>query len=369
MAVRKHPTKKGWWQIVISHGRNNPQDVFSFQGTEAEARAYEAEIRGVPAEISDSKVVDLVARFFDWYTIHRSEKSKDGCDYAFKHLLPVLGDRYITLLHQNDYERYKAKRIEDKVCKRTINIELTYFRAFLRWCREEKGLIPGADPKMFSKKDTAPKPTIVPSRAEMATLIDKLKGDKKTIAQLMAWCGLRRNEALNIKRCNVDLANNLLIITGKGNKTRVIPIIGGPLLLSLTEACKKKGLDDYLFVNPKTSEPYKNIRRTLKNNAQAAGINKRMYNHLLRHSFGTQAMTVGVQQRALQGLMGHSDIRTTEIYTHLSAELLQAEAVKLAAVFDPQPDPAPVPKRRKKPKSSDISDSVITKKGRKTGTL
>ena len=331
MAKYPHPTKKGWWQIFISRGRKQPKKVLTFQGTAAEADAFEAEYKGVPATSSDSKVVDLLGRFLDWYKIHRSDCSNEGLHFALQKLLPVLGDRYVSLLHQNDYERFKAARLADGVSKRTINIELTYFRAFLRWCREEQRMTPGADPKLFPKKDTAPKPTIIPSRAEMDALIGKLTGDKRTLTQLMAWCGLRRNEALTLRRENVDLANNLLIITGKGNKTRIMPIIGAALQESLEAACKDKKRDAYLFLNKRTGKPYTNIRRTLKHSAQAVGIEKRMYNHLLRHSFGTQAMSAGVQQRALQGMLGHADIRTTEIYTHLSADLLLAEAAKLEA--------------------------------------
>jgi len=364
MAVRKHPTKQGWWQIIISHGRKQPQKVLLFQGTEAEARAYEAVVKGVPTVVSDSKVIDLLSRFLDWYVIHRSPKSNDGLGFALKRLLPILGDRYITLLHQNDYERYKASRLADKVSKRTINIELTYFRAFLRWCREEAGLSPGAGPKLFPKKDTQPKATIVPSKIEIEALLANLSGDKRTIARLMAWCGLRRDEALTLTRGNIDLSNRLLIITGKGNKTRPVPIIREQMYQDLWEACKKKKREDYLFVNKKTKEPFHNIRKALKSAAIKAGIDKRMYNHLLRHAFGTEAITAEVNLRALQTMLGHSDIRTTEIYTHMAAELIKTEAAKLAIHFGDKPPKKTPQKPRKKTNKSKTSEmsAIGTKK-------
>jgi len=199
MAIRNHPTKKGWWQIIISNGRHKPQDGYTFQGSEAEARGTEAEIRGIPLESANCKVVELANSFFDWYQIHRSPKTYTECLRSFALLMPILGDRHLSFLHQNDYDRYKTKRLADGVCKRTINIELVYFRAFLAWCKDHN-YIYSATPKLFDKRYTRPKLPVVLSKDELSKLLDKLKGDKKTIATLMAFCGLRRNEALTLKK-------------------------------------------------------------------------------------------------------------------------------------------------------------------------
>jgi site-specific recombinase XerD len=329
MAIRKHPTKgPDWWQIVISRGRSAPQRVIPYQGTEAEAKAFEAEVRGIPAERTDCRVVDLLGRFLDWYMVHRAEKTVEECKRAFKRLLPHLGDKYLTLLRQIDYERYKAARLGQNVSRRTINIELTYFRAYLAWARDN-GHQPGADPQLFEKKYCQPKCLPVLTAPEADALLGQLQGDKRTLAQLMAWCGLRRNEALQLTREQVDLAGRSLIITGKMHKIRQMPIIGAELEAALKEACKGKKPGDYLFINPRTKRPYLNIKRELARAGRKAGLDKQVGNHLLRHSFGTAAVMSGVNLRSLQTMLGHSDIRTTEIYTHMSHQALQLEAAKL----------------------------------------
>jgi len=337
MAIRKHPTKKGWWQIVISQGRKKPQKVYTFQGSEAEARGTEAEIRGIPLESANHKVVELANSFFDWYAIHRAPKTYTECLRSFALLIPILGDRHLSYLHQNDYDRYKTKRLDDGVCKRTINIELVYFRAFLAWCKDHN-YICGAAPKLFEKKYTRPKLPVVLSKVELSKFLDKLKGDKKTIATLMAHCGLRRNEALTLNVENIDIENGLLRITGKGGKTRLMPIVGETLKSALQEAIEGKARVEYVFINKDTGQPYKNIRRTLKHTAKGVGINKRIYNHLLRHTFGAAAVSARVQQRAIQDMMGHADGRTTQMYTQVAAEVISTEALKLSAYLSEKSD-------------------------------
>ena len=329
MAIRPHPTKgAGWWQIIISQGRGKKQKVYVWQGTQAEAHAYEAHLKGVPAAAQDATVADLLGRFFDWYAVHRAAKTNEECHRAFKLLLPLIGKKHLSLLQQIDYDRYKAKRLRDGVAKRTINIELNYLASFLNWAKDQ-GHQPGAMPRRFSKKEEAPKTKTVLSRTEIARLIAAMPEDKRPIVQLMAWCGLRREEALTLQSRHVDFDHRVLIVTGKGSKTRVMPIVGQDLHDALKDRCKDLKQKDYIFINPKTQKPYNSIKRALLGAAQRAGLKKRVHHHLLRHSFGTAAITAGVGQRALQGMLGHSDIRTTEIYTHLAAELLQAEAFKL----------------------------------------
>jgi site-specific recombinase XerD len=345
MAIKPHPTKgPGWWQIVISQGRKQKQKVVVYHGTEAEARALESDIKGLPAEARDCRVVDLAGRFFDWYKMHRAPKSYEECQRSFKLLLPMLGARHLSLLHRNDYERYKAARLDGTaekkgVSKRTINIELTYFRAFLHWAKDT-GHHLGESPILFAKKDTAPKRSAVFSPTELTLLISQLQGDKHTITCLMSHNGLRRDEALHLRRENVDLANRILVILGKGNKTRIIPIVGDNMHQALATACAGKKPGEHLFINKKTKAPYNNIRKAIRSAATRAGIEKRVYNHLLRHSFGTAAVVAGANLRSIQTILGHSDIRTTEIYTHMGGELLQIEAGKIAGLMTPSATPS-----------------------------
>ena len=373
MSIKPHPTKKGWWYIIISHGRKGSKnykatEYIPFQGTEARALAFERELRGIAPENNGRiKVIDLLDSFFTWHAT-MYPKTHDLCQLAFKKLIPYLGNHFIQYIRNSDYEPYKAARLAteivpkkrqhrkdrayDKnaetdeeyaarciaetrtVCKRTIQIELNYFRTFLRWCKDEEKYTVGDFPKGFPKSQQKAKAKVVLSLGEIPRIIENQKeGFQRTLTMLMVQNGLRKTEALTLRKRNIDLDNNALIVTGKGDKTRVMPIVTQDLhnILKATIADKKP--DDYLFINPRTKRPYTNIKKSLKSAAVAAGIDKRVYNHLMRHSFVTSAIISGVPVSAVRELAGHEDIRTTQDYTKLMAEYLQGEAVKISSAI------------------------------------
>lgn len=384
MSIKPHPTKKGWWYIIISHGRKGsktykPTEYIPYEGTEARALAFERELRGLqPDNNGRIKVIDLLDSFFTWHQTNMKPKTHTECMAAFKRLIPYLGNKYISYLRNSDYEPYKADRLATlivpkrrkhrtdrvhdsyaetdeeyatrcvaetrNVSKRSIQIELNYFRTFIRWARDEEKYTVGDLPKGFSKDQQKSKGKVVLALTEIPALIEHQKeGFQRTLTMLMLQNGLRKTEALTLRKRNVDLKNNCLIITGKNDKTRVVPIVTPDLYKALEEAGEKKQPADFLFVNPKTKRPYTNIMKSLKSAAVSAGIDKRVYNHLMRHSFITSGLMAGVSVSAMRDLAGHEDIRTTQEYTHFIAEHLQSEAVKIASVMLVQkiaPEPA-----------------------------
>lgn len=370
MSIKKHPTRgDGWWYIVISHGRKQPADYLLFEGSEARALAFERELRGIsPDNNSKLKVIDLLERFLNWHETNMKPKTHKECQSAFTKMLPYLGNKYIAYLRNSDYEPYKAARLATKiipkkrthrkdrkhdknaesdeayfnrcqtetrhVSKRTIQIELNYFRTFLRWCSDEEKYKVGDFPKGFPKRQQKAKAKVVLSLDEIPKLIENQKvGFQRTITMLMLQNGLRKTEALTLKKCNVDIKNNCLIVTGKGDKTRVVPIITQELKEALEDAATGKNSNEYLFVNPKTNRPYTNIKKSLKSAALKAGIEKRVYNHLMRHSFVTSGIMAGVPVAAMRDLAGHEDIRTTQEYVNLISPYLQEEVKKIASVI------------------------------------
>lgn len=339
MSVHQHPTKgPGWWQIYISNGRNKKRTVHVYQGTEAEAMDVEAQLRGIPKSISTQKASDVIGRFLDWYAIHRSANSMIYAENALPKIIKRLGNKNLTIYRQADYTRYKQLRAGDGVTKRTVNIELLIWSSMLRFATEQLNINIGDMPQLYPRKQTKPPDKQPLTAEETSRLIAELDGDKQTIAMLYAYCGLRRNEALTLTRGQVDLDRNLLHIIGKGDKARLVPIVSDALQQKITTACKGKQRTDILFISPKSQpdnpQPYKNIKRALKGAALRAGIEKPVYNHLLRHSAATNAVVAGVNIRALQTILGHSDIRTTELYTHMAAEIVLTEAQKMAGLHN-----------------------------------
>ena len=370
MSLKRHPTKgPDWWYIIISHGRKAPAEYITFQGTEVEAKAFENEIRGIaPDNENRLKVIDKLSSFLEWHKTNMSAKTHVDCQAAFKKLLPYLGNKYIAYLHNRDYEPYKAARLSTSIIpkkrghrpdrkhdsraeteeeyeircqaetryisKRTIQIELNHFRSFLRWCKEEEKITVGDFPKGFPKSQQKPKQKVVLAPSEIPTLLGELsEGFQRTLTMLMLQNGLRKTEALTLRKSNVDLVNNCLIVTGKNDKTRVVPIVTEELRKALEGQGEGKKPVDFLFINPRTERPYTNIKKSLKSAAVAAGIDKRVYNHLMRHSFVTSAIMSGVPVAAVRDMAGHEDIRTTQGYTHLIMDYLKTESSKIASVM------------------------------------
>lgn len=145
----------------------------------------------------------------------------------------------------------------------------------------------------------------------------------------MAYNGLRRNEAFNLQAQDVDLAGGNITIRGKGNKWRVVPVVA-PELLKQLKLAKEKVQIGCLLPNEETGNPYHDIRKPIRRAAKQAGITKHINPHLFRHSFGTALVGAQVNLRVIQGLLGHSEIATTQIYTHLNTAMLKDGANAMA---------------------------------------
>ncbi len=351
MSIKKHPTKgRGWWQLRISNGRKGKDEYVTYEGSRAEAIAFEADLRGIPSEAEDQRPNDVIGRFLDWYYLENSEATASAAEKTLPRMIDCLGNRPLRHFRHADYTRYKKKRSDDGVTRKTVNIEFSYWRAMLKFAKIDLQVPIGDLPRLYTKRQTRPPNKQVLTPDETRRLLNEMHGDKKTIAMLYSFCALRRNEALHLTRGMVELERGLLHIRGKGDKGRIVPIVGEELKERLAKACihyprirrgkqvdkndkiRPKRNDEYLFISVQTGEPYQNIKKGIKMAAIRAGITKDVHNHLLRHSGATAAIQAGVNLRSLQAILGHSDIRMTEIYTHMAADFLIDEGAKMAAL-------------------------------------
>ncbi|MBR5778624.1 MAG: tyrosine recombinase XerD [Bacteroidales bacterium] len=150
--------------------------------------------------------------------------------------------------------------------------------------------------------------------------------------EVLYGCGLRVSELVDLTLSQLYLDEECLLITGKGNKQRWVPINSGAitvlrnyLTLIRTQIPVKAGHENYVFLNrrgTKLSRVY--VFMVIKKAAEAAGIRKQVSPHSLRHSFATELVQNGADLRAVQEMLGHSSITTTEIYTHVSRSYLRA---------------------------------------------
>jgi integrase/recombinase XerD len=146
----------------------------------------------------------------------------------------------------------------------------------------------------------------------------------------MYACGLRASEAIDLEVSDVDLRHGVLRARGKGNKERLVPV--GREAVAAVRAYLQRGRpglvglheERRLFVNRRGSGlTRQGLYKIVQRHARTAGLDSKMSPHTLRHTFATHLLAGGCDLRAVQEMLGHADIATTQIYTHLSAERLK----------------------------------------------
>lgn len=153
----------------------------------------------------------------------------------------------------------------------------------------------------------------------------------KAIIEVMYSCGLRVSEVISLKISNIYFEDGFVKVYGKGDKERLIPICHETIntLLLYMKQCRvhqhiAPKYSDIVFIsNRGTSLTRQSVFLIIKSAAEKAGIKKEISPHTLRHSFATHLLEGGADLRAVQQMLGHSNITTTEIYTHVSDEHLR----------------------------------------------
>lgn len=236
---------------------------------------------------------------------------------------------YITVLHK----KYKQKTVKRKIA--TIKAFYIYM--------EEEELIPDNPFRKIKVKfkETLKLPRIIP-RMEIERLLNYMYSHPSrnnrywlrdvAIVEMLFAVGARVYEISNIHRDCVDLSSGTLRIMGKGGKERYLNIASPSVLVLLKkyynaneEAIRKSG---YFFIN-RNGKRYteQSIRLMVKKYSKLAGIERNITPHMFRHSFATYLIEEGVDISCVQPILGHSSIKTTQIYIHVAAGM-QAEILR-----------------------------------------
>ncbi|MDB4196056.1 MAG: site-specific tyrosine recombinase XerD [Flavobacteriales bacterium] len=177
---------------------------------------------------------------------------------------------------------------------------------------------------------------------EIQTLIDtidlsSMNGERnKAILETLYGCGLRVSELVNLKISNIYFDEEFIKVVGKGDKERLVPISGSALkqidiyLNQVRNHVKiAKGFEDFVFLNRSGKSLTRVMIFTIiKQLTEKAGIKKTISPHTFRHSFATHLVNAGADLRAVQDMLGHVSITTTEIYMHLDRSYLHEEIRK-----------------------------------------
>lgn len=170
-------------------------------------------------------------------------------------------------------------------------------------------------------------------RLEQAIDLSKWEGQRnKAIIEVLFSCGLRVSELVNLKMSALYLDEQFVRIMGKGSKERLVPISENAIkqlkywFIDRSHMSIKPGEEDYVFLNRRGAHLTRTmILIMIKRLGAEAGIQKTISPHTLRHSFATALLEGGADLRAIQSMLGHESIGTTEIYTHIDTHTLREE--------------------------------------------
>jgi integrase/recombinase XerD len=251
----------------------------------------------------------------------------------------ALRGRVLNDVRESDINGYFAER-HAQTRATTANRRLTVFKRYFRWALRERFI--NADPTL--RLMAARQPLRVPktmSEAQVEALLNApdtgtpLGQRDRAMLELMYASGLRVSELVTLKTFHVGHNEHVLRVTGKGNKERLVPfgqIAGQWLQVYLTQARREmlgQAQSEDLFVTSRGSRAGNAMTRAMfwqlvKKYALVAGITTPLSPHTLRHAFATHLLNHGADLRAVQMLLGHADISTTTIYTHVARERLKS---------------------------------------------
>lgn len=368
MAVRP---KNDRWEIDIRLGRQKRVRV-AFQGTKEEAHIAERELKkklGRPVGGSET-INSLVEDYLQYVKNHQAPLTyREKKRMLFSNLLAYFGNMYPDLISPQIIEKYKSKRLAEAGPRnRQINMEILCLSALIKWAWDQ-GIC--SDPMVRVKRlpYSRPLPAHL-SQEETQAFLDALNPTMRAMFGCMALAGLRKNEVARLTWSQIDLSTNTILVQGKGSRQRIVPIAPSleTLLKSLPRTSEKardimnnesnplykafhtkdhpqhqEALDKvrryleaavWVFPSRITGRPLTDIRKAIEWAKKKAGITKRITPHMLRHSFATHLLEKGINLRTIQDLLGHAQVTTTEIYTHV-AQNVARKAVNLLDYHSP----------------------------------
>ncbi len=240
----------------------------------------------------------------------------------------------IAYVDETHINKYIASLKRAELSKQTIARKIIAIKEFHKFLYTEK--ITDTDAAKFIELPKPSKPLpIVLSKEEIFKMMDSISTDSplglrdKAIMETLYASGLRISELVNLKTADLHLREKYIVVIGKGNKERMVPL--GDMAVIALRAYLEKGRP-YLSKKPGTTlfynyqgnqisrqSVYKFIVKLAKDN----GITKEISPHTIRHSFATHLLEGGTDLRVVQELLGHEDISTTQIYTHIDRSRLK----------------------------------------------
>ncbi len=241
-----------------------------------------------------------------------------------------------TDIHQQDIRRYTASRHSQGLSARSLQRRLAALRAFYRYLNRERlckqnPAVGVRAPKLRRKLPTTFDVDQINQLLDQPAT-DELALRDRAMMELLYSSGLRLSELVATDLQDIDFSDAVIEVTGKGNKTRRLPV-GGKAIEAIRNWLNIRGKlakseETALFVSQRGQRiSRRSVQSRIERYARLHGAQQHLHPHLLRHSFASHVLESSGDLRAVQELLGHADISTTQIYTHLDFQ-------HLARVYD-----------------------------------
>lgn len=252
--------------------------------------------------------------------------------YSLKTVEAYISDikQYFEVIGEGNVEDYFSYLYECNYTNTTHNRKLSALNAYYKYLLENNYVL--SNP--FSNVEYAKKTKHLPSYLtypEVLKILNYFRNDllNNALIEVLYGCGLRVSELVKLKVSNIHYAEGLIVCEGKGNKQRYVPINKKALLaindykIKYRDKLEYKEDENILFLNKKGKVLKREYINTILDKAAIKiGINKKLHPHMFRHSFATHLLENGASLRAVQELLGHENMATTEIYTHINKKKL-----------------------------------------------
>jgi integrase/recombinase XerC len=265
-------------------------------------------------------------KFFSKHTLRAY--LKDVNDFYF-----FLKSKNINLYNvtKHDIRLFFIEFDKKKLSRATIVRKFASLRTFCKFLITNNTIEKNLFENMYYPKKSKKIPLfLTENEINLLFNIKKKKIRDIAIIELLYSCGLRVGELINLNLNNIDFIYNTIIVKGKGNKERIVPI-GNKCIEVIKEYINERKvkkipytIESPIFLNKnnlRLSE--RSIRRILNKYAIIAGIKKKISPHTLRHTFATHMLDRGCDLRSVQKMLGHENLSTTQIYTHVTIESLK----------------------------------------------
>lgn len=277
---------------------------------------------------------ELIQKFVNYLSFERNYSENTITSY--KNILIDLSffsKKDLNKLTNEDLKKFLNKY--SNLSNKTISQKISSLNTFYKYLEKEEIIVSNPAYNLIRPKTSIKLPDVL-NLEEVNALLDidvktPYNARDKAILELLYSSGLRVSELINLELSNVDLDSCLIRVMGKGRKERIVPL-GDYAIDALTIYINdyryliNKKNNNYLFLNKsgdKISRQF--IFKTIKKEVSKKGIKKNVSPHTLRHTFATHLLNNGADLRIIQELLGHENLSTTQVYTHISNEQLRNE--------------------------------------------